>query len=343
MNRSILYVIVISFIFATLNTSCEKTYYNSAEIDALKVSVSALQKRSDSLAAALSGTNINLGNLTKSVDSIKSQLASIIIQLGQLNSQLITMNANISSITDQIKLLNQQYADLLLKLNAILAQLAITPTTLSNGLVGWFPFTGNAIDSSGYGNNAIVYGATLTTDRFGNSNGAYNFNNTYILIPNSANYAFTNFSISFWLNTTSTNIQVPIKKNTYQNAANEQFSFALNDLNPSSVQFSCKFNNPSCTPGLGWIKNEKVKSILDGKYHHIVGTANGNKINLWLDGVLINSITGPTSSVSSCFNGDIQVGREWSSFNNYFIGKIDDIRIYNRSLTDAEIIFLSSH
>ena len=36
----------------------------------------------------------------------------------------------------------------------------------ANGLVGWYPFTGNANDMSGSGNNGIVVGASLTTDRF---------------------------------------------------------------------------------------------------------------------------------------------------------------------------------
>jgi hypothetical protein len=45
----------------------------------------------------------------------------------------------------------------------------------SNGLVGWWPFNGNANDESGNGNNGTVNGATLTIDRFGNANQAYGF------------------------------------------------------------------------------------------------------------------------------------------------------------------------
>ncbi len=46
----------------------------------------------------------------------------------------------------------------------------------SNGLVGYWPFNGNANDESGIGNNGTINGATLTSDRFGNSNSAYYFN-----------------------------------------------------------------------------------------------------------------------------------------------------------------------
>jgi len=45
----------------------------------------------------------------------------------------------------------------------------------TNGLVGWWGFNGNAQDGSGNGNHGTVNGATLTTDRYGNQNGAYSF------------------------------------------------------------------------------------------------------------------------------------------------------------------------
>ena len=45
----------------------------------------------------------------------------------------------------------------------------------ANGLVGWWPFNGNANDESGNGNHGTVNGATLTQDRFGNANMAYGF------------------------------------------------------------------------------------------------------------------------------------------------------------------------
>jgi len=45
----------------------------------------------------------------------------------------------------------------------------------SPGLVGWWPFNGNANDVSGNGNNGTVNGATLTTDRFGTANKANSF------------------------------------------------------------------------------------------------------------------------------------------------------------------------
>ena len=51
-----------------------------------------------------------------------------------------------------------------------------------NGLVGYWPFSGNANDASGNGNNGTVNGATITTDRNGVANSAYSFNGVNNLI-----------------------------------------------------------------------------------------------------------------------------------------------------------------
>ncbi|MGA9778350.1 MAG: hypothetical protein ACLPRE_04365 [Limisphaerales bacterium] len=57
-------------------------------------------------------------------------------------------------------------------ITAALAMPVHAQTFLTNGLLAYYPFNGNANDASGNGNNGVVYGATLTTDRFGMSNSA---------------------------------------------------------------------------------------------------------------------------------------------------------------------------
>ena len=71
----------------------------------------------------------------------------------------------------------------------------------SNGLVGYWPFTGNANDLSGNGYNGTVNGATLTTDRFGVANRAYSFDgNDWIEINNNPNQnvGAGSFTLSCW-------------------------------------------------------------------------------------------------------------------------------------------------
>jgi hypothetical protein len=71
----------------------------------------------------------------------------------------------------------------------------------TNGLVGYWPFSGNANDLSGNNLNGVIDSAILTVDRFGNPNSAYQFNgiNSQIIIAdNDLLDLTTNFSISSW-------------------------------------------------------------------------------------------------------------------------------------------------
>src|ERR1043166_2922947 len=74
-------------------------------------------------------------------------------------------------------------------------------TPLDSALIACYPFSGNANDMSGHGNNGTVNGAQLTTDRFNNSNSAYSFNGSTqnISIPNfNTQITGNEVSISFW-------------------------------------------------------------------------------------------------------------------------------------------------
>ena len=93
---------------------------------------------------------------------------------------------------------------LLIVILALVAQMTFAQSTPSyvptDGLVGYWGFNGNANDQSGNGNNGTVHGATLTTDRFGNSNSAYYFNLFDFIQTNYLGISGNNErTISFWI------------------------------------------------------------------------------------------------------------------------------------------------
>jgi len=71
---------------------------------------------------------------------------------------------------------------------------------ITEGLVACYPFDGNANDASGNGNHGAVKGATLTQDRFGNANSAYEFDgiDDYIEIQNSDSMNPKHITVSAW-------------------------------------------------------------------------------------------------------------------------------------------------
>ena len=80
----------------------------------------------------------------------------------------------------------------------------------TDGLVGYWPFNGNANDETGNGNNGTVNGATLTSDRDGNENSAYYLNvnssggwgqaQNRITVSNPTISNDNSFTMSAWIN-----------------------------------------------------------------------------------------------------------------------------------------------
>ena len=212
------------------------------------------------------------------------------------------------------------------------------PSWLINGLVGYWPFNGNANDESGNGNNGMVNGATLTADRFGNVDKAYSFNGNGDLINTSNIFynANNNHSISMWFYSTSDNNSTFFDTNPtaieayatsyYLNPANN-FTFSLGNgsiwtSHPSNCYFPCIVNLNS--------------------WHHFTVVSLGLEYKFYLDGALkhtYNPNNLPLNQLVSVYFGGSSVGPG----GGYFKGKLDDIRIYNRALSASEVSYLASH
>ena len=67
----------------------------------------------------------------------------------------------------------------------------------TEGLVGWYPLDGNALDFSSLSNNGSVHGATPTLDRYGNENGALNFDVNDWNWGSGGNWVYIPFQESF--------------------------------------------------------------------------------------------------------------------------------------------------
>jgi hypothetical protein len=204
----------------------------------------------------------------------------------------------------------------------------------TNGLVAYYPFSGNANDQSAYENNGTILGPQLTDDRFGNPNSAFLFNgiNDYITVPNSESISlFENFNteitICAWVNT----FQSPLKQGIVGRWGGVEgiryLLFILEEFGTTDLHLTTMGSPYS--PGMAIGQNE---------WHFLVGLhdSNDDLIKTYLDGNLDKSSfsTSPFGTGPD-IGKDLEIGRFDSG--NYFKGKIDDIRIYNRALTQEEI------
>jgi hypothetical protein len=210
-------------------------------------------------------------------------------------------------------------------------------STLNQGLVAYYPFNGNSNDSSGYGNNGTNNGATLTADRFDNANGAYIFNGTsnYIEVPESPNLINQHITLAAWVSPSQSSRMIVLGKLVFANAADEQYTLTIEGGFKPWVSIK---RNSNCVPGAGWNTASGVDTIVTNTWTFMTGTWDGTVLRIYQNGVLDSLNTSvPAGAIDSCTGGDLRIGANWSSDPIYFNGKIDDIRIYNRALSDSEI------
>lgn len=224
------------------------------------------------------------------------------------------LNCNISAINNAFCLGDSTT----LSINTVSNSCGNMAGSLQNGLVGWWPFCGNANDESGNGNNGTVNGATLTADRFGNNNNAYSFDGVddFIETQNISFGGSPNHTISTWFNLFTA------------------FSFGF-------PQHYLVWNGTLASPIFINVDNEQIQipcnqyQILTSinTWHNITLTKSSNNINVYLDGILIYA-----GVCSNTFSNGYPIRFGSTSINSEFTnGKIDDIGIWNRALTQQEI------
>ena len=179
---------------------------------------------------------------------------------------------------------------------------------LTNGLVGFYQLNGNANDSSGNGNNGTVYGATPTTDQFGNLNGAMSFNgiSDYVdcgsLIPN-----YENATLSVWalVRSDAAHESGIIAKPRYTWGTG--LEIRANDYNQNAVGVG--YNN--------W--NDNIALLTTNatplnQWHNYVATAGNGVLAYYLDGVLVSHQNFTFQNISSPY--DLVIGAGTSGYNS---------------------------
>jgi len=203
----------------------------------------------------------------------------------------------------------------------------------ANGLVGWWPFNGNANDESGNGNHGTVNGAILTTDRFGNANMAYGFDLNQSILNNMQNYS--TYSISIWINMSDYvgNPSSPFPSSTFLSHKSDiiygngffiqqnqnQWGWGEYNTSPYSVQHL--FGNTNLN-----------------QWYHIVFTSDQNGVrSFYSNATLLDSYQG-NLIICGGNNYDFKIGAHIDGPSVFwFKGKLDDVGYWNRALTACEI------
>lgn len=197
-----------------------------------------------------------------------------------------------------------------------------------SGLVHYWPFNGNTKDVVTTGAIDVVNsGATLTTDRFGNANSAYYFDGTGVnmSIAQAGNFnTSTSFTFNAWINTSGSTGTIV---RTDAGWGNGWFVRLVSD---GKIEI--------------WERSYSAISATnynDGKWHMVtyVRDVTGLKGTLYVDGAAVcnYSMSDGVRDVVNAYTHYLGISGEDSE---YYTGKMDEVRLYNKALTAGEVAAL---
>lgn len=222
----------------------------------------------------------------------------------------------------------------------------INNNTLGNGLVGEYLLDGTANDTSPNENHGTVFSATSAPDHKNFAGHALLFDGTddYVSIPNSYELNFpdnSDFSISLWASPASAQPQpsnqiFDIVRKWLGNAEGYPFSISYTNSQSSVPNrfFMARYDGSSCSN----VASISSNVITGDTYYHVVMVKVGTELKLYVDGELISQGTDTTIS-SNCLatnTSHITVGCR-GQLVRFYKGLVDDLRFYNRALTEGEI------
>ncbi len=242
----------------------------------------------------------------------------------------------------------------ILTITAALAVQVQAQSFLTNGLVAYYPFNGNANDASGNGNNGVPENTYSTTNLFGFANSAMGFSgNSWVYIPYSASMATTNFSVSMMFNA-QTNYVTGFSGNfcLLRSGAGQSPSDFYNGYEIAPLDLGQNFGfwdfdglsdygpGKCVTPISKWHQNT---------WYNLIFTQNGTNAQFYVNGVLVASATNTTLYVPAQ-SSPFYIGSNASGTSNptavpsgMFTGIIYDVRFYNRGLSSSEVQQLNAY
>jgi hypothetical protein len=202
------------------------------------------------------------------------------------------------------------------------------------GLVAWYPFDGDVKDASGNALHGTNSGATLHTDRHGQNNRAYAFDGVddAVVVPDNALLDLTEFSLALFINIEDNSEDgIVLSKGprfgnyTLRVTASDADSWPgylsyVNDV--ATGNYSSLVSN-SAIPVATWV--------------HVAVTRSDAQLRTYIDGVLARSVNSP-GSTPVMTTEPLQIG---AGQYGQFAGAIDEVRIYDRVLSAAEVTALS--
>ncbi|HYV91969.1 MAG TPA: LamG-like jellyroll fold domain-containing protein [Chitinophagales bacterium] len=215
---------------------------------------------------------------------------------------------------------------------------------LTDSLIAYYPFDGNAVDESGNGHDGTISGATLVNDRFSNPASAYDFNGNgdYISVVGGNQFHPTSFPISVccWIKSNSIDYTTGIFLNDFTPDVYTGIIFEVNPGNGGVLAISYGDGGPTTSTS----RRTKLGTVFinDNQWHFVAAVIRGaTDMDLYIDCAYDPGYYDGSGGSMDYTNNDGRLGmRDEIGSNYYYKGVIDDLRFYHRELTQTDLEML---
>lgn len=217
------------------------------------------------------------------------------------------------------------------------------PPNLEDGVIAFYPFSdGSLLDESTGNHDLTNTSATPTSDRFGNDKCAYEFSSAGFTQEylSTSNTNFLNgldeFSISIWYQPidTSRNVgdfEALVSRGNERRCPNKMGEWSVGLFDCRRAVFG---HDNSAWAGFAYNFGCYGEVIaLTGQWHHVVATKEGEIYRIYFNGNLEEVVVGNANCnnfIAAQDVGDLFIGNDYT-------GKIDDVLIYNRAISQIEV------
>ena len=192
---------------------------------------------------------------------------------------------------------------------------------VTDGLIAYYNFDDGAVTDWGGNYNGINVNATTSSDTPNGEGLAMEFNgeNNYLYVPYVIMLKGGAYSYNIWIKTNG----------------NDRPIFTTNS-HYVYIRFDDSSKLKICSAGDGgtsnpyWITNVSFGNILNNQWHMVTITYDCSKVVVYVDGVLADMANKTNMSFNNYYN-------DCTFFGSGFLGKMDNIRTYNRALTQDEV------
>ena len=208
------------------------------------------------------------------------------------------------------------------------------PPSLENGLVARYAFNGNANDLGIFANHGTLNGGSFVPGIAGD---ALVFTGTsFVSVPSSASLkvAGANITLAAWVFPTQFTGDGNRRTILRKFAQSGDLGGYYIALSPSGqVNFGARIQGGS------FDLNDRTSPLALNAWSHVAATYDGAAVRFYVNGQLVDTITQSGSMLAD--DHGLAIGRlSASNASEYFLGKLDEVRVYNRTLGPADVATL---